>query len=97
MRTVILTSIFYIFAAEGLNLNGSNQSPTLQNETSKIKGNIINKWQQHEDLSSNNPILGECLLPNYTHNVGEVKNLAISCDFWWKGHSNLQSFTYLNK
>lgn len=75
----------YIFAAKGfhLNLKGSNQSSTLQNYTSKIKGNIINKWQQHEDLSSNNPVLGQCVLSNYTHNLEEVKNLAISCAFWW--------------
>lgn len=40
-----------------VNLNGSKQSPTLQNDTSKIKKNIINKEEQHEGLSSNNPTL----------------------------------------
>lgn len=48
---------FYISSPAQANLKGSTQSPTLQNDTSKIKGNIINKEKQHEDLGSNKPIL----------------------------------------
>lgn len=48
---------FYISSPAQVNLKGSTQSPTLQNDTSKIKGHVINKGEQPEDLGSNKPIL----------------------------------------